>query len=72
MSSKLEPAAHGRATERRRRDAGAQGFGFQAARRRDLVLKKVAQEIEVKTLHDLEDGEFPIEVDCHWRTPNGR
>ncbi len=66
---KLEPAAHGGQERVDIAVAGAEGVGFQSARRCDLVLEKVTQEVEVEALHDLENGEFPIEVDCQASAP---
>jgi hypothetical protein len=49
--------------------AGAERRGFYATRKGNLILEKFTQKIEVKALHNLEDGKFPIKVDGHCGAP---
>jgi hypothetical protein len=61
----FEPATHCRQEHGYIAVTGAERIGLKAARRRYLVLEKLTQEGEIEPLYDLEDGEFPIEVNGH-------
>jgi hypothetical protein len=65
----FEPAAHGGKERGDITVRGAKRLGLKATRGSYLVFKKIAQEVEIEALHDLEDGEFPVEVYGHCGAP---